>query len=268
MTKSKTMTITEALYDYVLAHNPPLDTVQQELVRTTLERFPDAARMQSAQEQGPLLAFLIRLCGARRVVEVGTFTGFSALAMAQALPPDGTLIACDISEEWTAYGREAWAKAGVADRYRPAARPRAGHAAGDPRRAADRLRLPRRGQGQLCRVLGGTGPAAAARGTDRRGQRPVRREGGRSVRGRTGRGDQGVQRARHGGRAGGGGDAHRGRRTDRGTQAVTMRAPVAGGRGLGARPPGRALRTPSDGPRGRLQRSSCVMDHGCRGAPS
>ncbi|WP_053802626.1 O-methyltransferase [Streptomyces rimosus] len=116
MTKSKTTTITEALYDYVLAHNPPLDTVQRELVRTTLERFPDAARMQSAQEQGPLLAFLIRLCGARRVVEVGTFTGFSALAMAQALPPDGTLIACDISEEWTAYGREAWAKAGVADR--------------------------------------------------------------------------------------------------------------------------------------------------------
>ncbi|WP_030682298.1 O-methyltransferase [Streptomyces rimosus] len=116
MTKRKTTTITEALYDYVLAHNPPLDSVQQELVQTTRERFPDAARLQSAQEQGPLLAFLIRLCGARRVVEVGTFTGFSALAMAQALPPDGTLIACDVSEEWTAYGREAWAKAGVADR--------------------------------------------------------------------------------------------------------------------------------------------------------
>ncbi len=51
MTKSKTTTITKALYDYVLAHNPPLDTVQRELVQTTLDRFPDVARMQSAQEQ-------------------------------------------------------------------------------------------------------------------------------------------------------------------------------------------------------------------------
>ncbi|OKI04910.1 SAM-dependent methyltransferase [Streptomyces sp. CB02923] len=117
MTKSKTTAITEELYAYVLAHNPPLDAVQRELVETTRQRFPDAARMQSAQEQGPLLAFLVRLCGARRIVEVGTFTGFSALAMAQALPPeDGELIACDVSEEWTAYGREAWKKAGVADR--------------------------------------------------------------------------------------------------------------------------------------------------------
>lgn len=72
--------------------------------------------MQSAQEQGPLLAFLVRLTGARHIVEVGTFTGFSALSMAQALPADGVLIACDISEEWTAYGRDAWARAGVADR--------------------------------------------------------------------------------------------------------------------------------------------------------
>ncbi|MFD7664795.1 O-methyltransferase [Streptomyces sp. NPDC059788] len=116
MTESKTTAITEELYDYVLAHNPPLDAVQRELVETTYRRFPESARMQSAQEQGPLLAFLVRLCGARRIVEVGTFTGFSALAMAQALPPEGRLIACDVSEEWTAYGREAWEKAGVADR--------------------------------------------------------------------------------------------------------------------------------------------------------
>ncbi|MFK8846461.1 O-methyltransferase [Streptomyces sp. Ac-502] len=116
MTKSKSTAITEELYDYVLAHNPPLDAVQRKLVETTYQRFPDEAQMQSAQEQGPLLAFLVRLCGARRIVEVGTFTGFSTLAMAQALPPDGELIACDVSEEWTAYGREAWEKAGVADR--------------------------------------------------------------------------------------------------------------------------------------------------------
>ncbi|UNO42274.1 class I SAM-dependent methyltransferase [Streptomyces sp. MST-110588] len=116
MTESKSTPITPELYDYMLAHNAPLDAVQSELVEVTHRRFPDAAGMQSAQEQAPLLAFLVRLVGARHVVEVGTFTGFSALAMAQALPADGKLIACDVSEEWTAYGREAWEKAGVADR--------------------------------------------------------------------------------------------------------------------------------------------------------
>ncbi|MEU0377617.1 class I SAM-dependent methyltransferase [Streptomyces cyaneofuscatus] len=116
MTKGNETTITPELYAYMLAHNPPLDPVQRELVETTYARFPDHAGMVSAEEQAPLLAFLVRLVGARHVVEVGTFTGFSALAMAQALPADGTLIACDISEEWTAYGREAWEKAGVADR--------------------------------------------------------------------------------------------------------------------------------------------------------
>ncbi|MFD8543878.1 O-methyltransferase [Streptomyces sp. NPDC059649] len=104
------------MYDYVLAHNPQLNPAQREIVDLTHQKFPDAAMMQSAEEQGALLAFLVRLIGARHVVEVGTFTGFSALSMAQALPADGRLIACDISEEWTAYGREAWARAGVADR--------------------------------------------------------------------------------------------------------------------------------------------------------
>ncbi|MFD9338604.1 O-methyltransferase [Streptomyces sp. NPDC060028] len=116
MTKGNSTKITDELYAYMLAHNPPLDAVQRGLVATTYEKFPDAAGMQSAQEQGPLLAFLVRLTGARHIVEVGTFTGFSTLSMAQALPPGGTLIACDVSEEWTAFGREAWEAAGVADR--------------------------------------------------------------------------------------------------------------------------------------------------------
>jgi caffeoyl-CoA O-methyltransferase len=116
VTESKSTPITAELYDYVVAHNPPLDEAQRGLVEITHERFPESAGMQSAQEQGPLLAFLVRLIGARQVVEVGTFTGFSALSMARALPEGGRLIACDVSEEWTAYGREAWAKAGVADR--------------------------------------------------------------------------------------------------------------------------------------------------------
>ncbi|GLX23976.1 MULTISPECIES: O-methyltransferase [Streptomyces] len=116
MTKGNSTKITDELYQYVLAHNPPLDEIQRGLVRTTWEKFPESAGMQSAEEQGPLLAFLVRLTGARHIVEIGTFTGFSALSMARALPADGRLIACDVSEEWTAYGREAWAAAGVADR--------------------------------------------------------------------------------------------------------------------------------------------------------
>ncbi|MFG2721018.1 O-methyltransferase [Streptomyces sp. NPDC048416] len=116
MTKGNSTKITDELYAYMLAHNPPLDAVQQGLVKTTYDLLPDYAGMQSAHEQAPLLAFLVRLVNARHVVEVGTFTGFSALAMAQALPADGTLIACDISEEWTAHGKEAWAAAGVGDR--------------------------------------------------------------------------------------------------------------------------------------------------------
>ncbi|MGP3970786.1 O-methyltransferase [Streptomyces sp. 6N223] len=105
-----------SLYQYVLDHNPPLDAVQRELVELTQARFPDSAYLQTAREQGPLLAFLVRLTGARHIVEIGTFTGFSSLSMAQALPADGRLIACDVSEEWTSYAREAWRKAGVEDR--------------------------------------------------------------------------------------------------------------------------------------------------------
>ncbi|MFI1950869.1 MULTISPECIES: O-methyltransferase [Streptomyces] len=108
--------LTPELYDYVLRHNPQLDRVRRELVDTTYEKLGGRARMQVSEEQGPLLAFLAKLVGARLIVEVGTFTGMSALWMAEALPDGGKVITCDVSEEWTAYGREAWEKAGVADR--------------------------------------------------------------------------------------------------------------------------------------------------------
>lgn len=72
--------------------------------------------MQISPDQGRFLAFLVRLIDARRVLEVGTFTGYSALCMASALPADGELVACDISEEWTAIGRRYWQEAGVAER--------------------------------------------------------------------------------------------------------------------------------------------------------
>jgi caffeoyl-CoA O-methyltransferase len=72
--------------------------------------------MQIGPDQGQLLTFLARLVGARHAVEVGTFTGYSSLCIARALPPDGKLVCCDINEEWTSIGRKAWKRAGLADR--------------------------------------------------------------------------------------------------------------------------------------------------------
>jgi predicted O-methyltransferase YrrM len=72
--------------------------------------------MQIAPEQGALLALLIELTGAKRCIEIGTFTGYSSLVVAMAMPSDGTIVCCDISEEWTSVARRYWAEAGVADR--------------------------------------------------------------------------------------------------------------------------------------------------------
>ena len=74
------------------------------------------ANMQIAPEQGQFMAFLVELMGAKSAIEIGTFTGYSALWIASALGPDGRLVACDISEEWTAIGRKYWAEAGLAER--------------------------------------------------------------------------------------------------------------------------------------------------------
>ena len=84
-------------------------------LRARTAPLPDA-RMQISVEQGRLMAFLVRLTGARRALEIGTFTGYSALCVAEALPEDGRLVACDVSEEWTAIGRPFWEEAGVAAR--------------------------------------------------------------------------------------------------------------------------------------------------------
>jgi predicted O-methyltransferase YrrM len=72
--------------------------------------------MQIAPEQGALMALLVRLIGARQCLEVGTFTGYSSLAVALAMPPDGRLVCCDVSRDWTDVARRYWAEAGVADR--------------------------------------------------------------------------------------------------------------------------------------------------------
>jgi predicted O-methyltransferase YrrM len=71
------------------------------------------ARMQIGPDQAAFLAMLVRITGARRAIEIGTFYGYSALAVASALPDDGTLIACDVNQEWTSVGRRYWKEAGV-----------------------------------------------------------------------------------------------------------------------------------------------------------
>ena len=112
--RGKFTTVDSDLYDYLLAHQAPEHCELQALRRQT-QAFPNAY-MQISPEQGHLLGLLVRLIGARRCLEIGTFTGYSALAMALVLPTDGELVACDISEPWTAIGREHWQRAGVAER--------------------------------------------------------------------------------------------------------------------------------------------------------
>jgi caffeoyl-CoA O-methyltransferase len=114
MDAPKSVAVTPELHRYVLEHSAPLDAVQQRLIERTAE-LGGVRAMQVAPEQGMLLTLLTRLVGARRAVEVGTFTGYSSLCIARGLTGDGTLLCCDVSEEWTAIAREAWTEAGVAD---------------------------------------------------------------------------------------------------------------------------------------------------------
>ncbi len=112
----KTIELTAELHDYLLAHSSPLDEIAQSLISETRELLGDQAVMQIAPEQGLFMTLLARILGARRAIEVGTFTGFSALCIARGLADDGTLICCDISEDWTSVGRKYWDRAGIGDR--------------------------------------------------------------------------------------------------------------------------------------------------------
>ena len=103
------------LHEYLVAHGTPPDGVLEDLQRETSALGP-IARMQVAPEQGAFLTVLTRLLGAKRALEVGTFTGYSALCIARGLPDDGELLCCDVSEEWTAIAQRYWARAGVAGR--------------------------------------------------------------------------------------------------------------------------------------------------------
>ena len=111
---NRTIDLTDDLYDYLLQvslREPPLLA----RLREATKAVPFAA-MQISPEQGQFMRLLIELIGARRTLEVGTYTGYSALSVALSLPPDGQVVACDISDEYTAVGRPYWAEAGVAEK--------------------------------------------------------------------------------------------------------------------------------------------------------
>lgn len=110
---SRTMNLSEEFRAYIHT-NWLRDTPLQKRLREETAKLGDPAGMQISPEQGQLMAVLVELIGACRILEVGTFTGYSALAMAQALPPQGRIVTCDTSEEWTAIASRYWEEAGVA----------------------------------------------------------------------------------------------------------------------------------------------------------
>ena len=109
-----TLNLTEGLYQYLLSMSLDENSLLKRLREETAS-LPDAS-MQIAPEQGQFMALLVKLMAARRVLEIGTFTGYSSLCMAMALPAHGRLTTCDISEEWTNIARRYWEEAGVDDR--------------------------------------------------------------------------------------------------------------------------------------------------------
>jgi caffeoyl-CoA O-methyltransferase len=113
---SRSFLLSSELADYLRSHSEPVDELLVDLAQETEARFPDRAGMSTAFEIGALLTMLARLIGARRTIEVGTFTGHSAICIARGLGEGGHLLCCDVSEEWTAVARKYWDRAGVSDR--------------------------------------------------------------------------------------------------------------------------------------------------------
>ena len=111
---NRTITLTDELVDYVQAVGVREDPILAGLRRETAA-LPEH-NMQIAPEQGAFMALMVKLTGARRILEIGTFTGYSSTAMALAMPDDGRITCLDVSREWTDVARRAWADAGVDDR--------------------------------------------------------------------------------------------------------------------------------------------------------
>ena len=112
----KSFFLGDELHRYLVGHGTPPDAILSELAAETTRKLGGLAGMQIAPEQGAFMTLIARLIGAKNAIEVGTFTGYSALCIARGLPDDGKLLCCDVSEEFTSVGRPYWEKAGVAER--------------------------------------------------------------------------------------------------------------------------------------------------------
>lgn len=111
----KSFLLTEDVHRYLLDNSEPLDEVQLDLIAETAA-MGGISSMQIAPEQGAFMTMLTQLMGVTSAIEVGTFTGYSALSIARGLPPGGRLLCLDVSEEWTDIARRYWQRAGVEDR--------------------------------------------------------------------------------------------------------------------------------------------------------
>ena len=116
MADGKFIKLDARLYEYVVAHGHNGDALLHDLAAETARTLGGISMMQIAPEQGTFMNLLAHAIGARYAIEVGTFTGYSAICVARALPPDGRLLCCDVSEEWTAIARRYWEQAGVAEK--------------------------------------------------------------------------------------------------------------------------------------------------------
>jgi caffeoyl-CoA O-methyltransferase len=112
----RNFTVTDVVRDYAVVHGTwqPDDVIRQ--LQSETAALGDVSGMQIGDDQGQFLTMITRLIGARRAVEVGTFTGYSSLCIARGLAEGGSLLCCDVSAEWTALARRAWERAGLADR--------------------------------------------------------------------------------------------------------------------------------------------------------
>jgi len=116
MSDHRTLPLSAAVIDYAVAHGTDVDDEVARELRAETQGLGPVAGMQIGVDQGQLLTLLARLVDASRALEIGTFTGYSALCIARGLAPGGTLTCCDVHEDWTAIARRAWQRAGVADR--------------------------------------------------------------------------------------------------------------------------------------------------------
>ena len=113
--RPKFIALTDDLYDYMRGHGHNRDPLLEELAEETA-KLGRISAMQISTEEGTFLSVIVRAMGVRSAVEVGTFTGYSSVCIARALPPDGRLLCCDVSEEWTAIARKYWERASVANK--------------------------------------------------------------------------------------------------------------------------------------------------------